>query len=202
MGAKQLVILAGVAALAVVLWLTLGRGHDTAPEAGTGRLLPVLAADCNAVEAIRVTDNGGTLEIRKSGGVWRIPAHGDAPADFRRVRELVIAASFMQASQPVDAGPSQYGRLQLLPPGNGGRSGVDVKFFLAGGKPAGHIILGKPYAAPADAGGDESSMTGRFVLVPESGTAALTKLDPGTVTSNPEDWLARTPPPAAPAPKP
>jgi hypothetical protein len=199
---KPLAVLAAAAVLAVILWLTLGRSETRTEGAapGTDRpLLPALAADCNAVGRIVVTDNAGTLEIRKDGGAWRIPARGDAPADIRRVRELVVAAAYMQASQPVDAAPAQYGRLRLLPPGHGAESGVDVKFFFADGKPAGHLILGKEHAAPAVPGEDDSGMGGRFVLIPETGTAALVKLDPGVVGSSPGFWLERILP-AAPEP--
>ncbi len=181
---------AGMGVLGVAMdW---GRSRSTASPRGAHQLLlPSLAA--NQVETIRITDNGGTLEIMRKNDGWCLPPRSGYPADFEMVQGLLLTAVYMKAVQIVDARESQYGRMKLRAPGKGGEdAGTDIKLFSINDRLLAHFVLGKEYTAPTvQEGGDPDAraVVGRFVLVPESALVALTNMNPGPVPAAPESWL-------------
>lgn len=96
-----------VAAAAVVIFHRL-------PERQTERqvLLTDLADKIDTVTAIKISDAGHTLIVRKSGdGRWVAPAKANYPADAGRVRKLVLGLATLKVIEEKTSTPELYDRL-------------------------------------------------------------------------------------------
>lgn len=114
MDTRKFLILGGIAAVLLVaaLWF----GAQRQPERGEeGRqvLLPALAEGVNDVTGLRVTGAGDELlwEARREGEAWVMANRGGYPADFSRLRELLLKLSRAQVIEAKTANPALYDRL-------------------------------------------------------------------------------------------
>jgi hypothetical protein len=134
------------------------------------RIFPELkAAD---IAAIRIAGPDGKLTLQRKDDGWTIAEPGDFPADASKVREFVINAIGLKVGQSEPIGDKDRARLQL------DKSGTDLEFAGADGKPLAKLALGKKYfkrepEEPAKAPGD-----GRFVQKPDQPGVVYVVSDP------------------------
>jgi Domain of unknown function (DUF4340)/Protein kinase C terminal domain len=118
----------------------------------------------NDVTKIQIRSSASTVTLEKNGAEWRVAERADYPADFEKIRDLIKTLWSLRAGQEMQVGPSQFGRLKVLPPGQGSDTGIEID--LKGEKEANiaSLIVGKSVDRSDNATGAAAS--GRFVFSP------------------------------------
>ena len=118
----------------------------------------------NDVTQIQIRSDTGTVTLHKKGDEWRVADRDDYPADFEKIRDLVKTLWGLKAGQETQVGPSQFGRLKVLAPGQGRDAGTEID--LKGEKDAiiASLIIGKSLDQGDNASG--TAAAGRFVFNP------------------------------------
>jgi hypothetical protein len=118
----------------------------------------------NDVTKIQIRSNADTVTLEKKGDEWRVAERADYPADFEKIRDLIKTLWSLKAGQEMQVGPSQFGRLKVLPPGQGSDTGIEID--LKGEKEANiaSLVVGKSLDRSDNATGAAAS--GRFVFNP------------------------------------
>jgi hypothetical protein len=152
--------------------------------AGDRQIYPNLAV--NDVTKVRVQTGKEKLTLQTSGDAWQVADRYGYPADFAKIRDLLRSIWDLKYVRVLEIGPSQLGRLQLLPPGQGDQSGTEINLLGASDKKIATLILGK---SPS---GTESTLgSGRFASNPDQKDQVY--LIDGTFPSldplNPSNWL-------------
>ena len=158
------------------------------------KLLPNL--DVNDIAQIHIRSGTNTLNLAKQDNLWRVGERGGYPADFSKISDLLLKLAGLKVVQNEEIGPSQLGRLELLPPGSGTNSATLVEFKDRSGKTLNTLLLGKPHLQKPPANsqfggmGDEGWPDGRYVMV-GTGTKTVDVIsDPlETVQPQPDQWL-------------
>ena len=192
MKSKQLVqLLVIVVVLVVIGLLVRQRQQRDWSDSGVAVGQPILKEfPLNDVTSFTIEDDEQRVKLHKPADEWRVASRYDYPADFEKISKFLINVSQLKVTQTVAAGESQYGRLNLLPPGaEGAGKGTRVVFRRKAddGKIA-TLILGKEHMAGGDGGGRQWP-NGRYVRAPESETIALVSETFSAVKTDPQVWL-------------
>ena len=198
MNRKQLTLLLG---LVVVLggagyWLyrqEIRSWQRTATAAGA-KLLPDLPV--NDVAHVRIRRETNEVNLVKKEGLWRVGERGDYPANFSQISEWILKAADLKVVQVEEVGPSQWGRLALLPPGPGTNTATLVEFLDAQGKTLAGLLLGKTQTRPTAVGGTAEGgggfPVGRFVMsLQATGRVALVSDTLSGFEPRPEQWISK-----------
>jgi Domain of unknown function (DUF4340) len=118
----------------------------------------------NDVTRIQLRSTANTVTLEKKGEEWHVAERADYPADFEKIRNLVKTLWSLKAGQEIQVGPSQFGRLKILAPGQGNDAGIEID--LKGAKEANiaSLIIGKSIDRSDNATGAAAS--GRFIFNP------------------------------------
>jgi hypothetical protein len=186
-----LVIVLGIAGLIVY-----NKQNDTAKtgDAAIGKkLLPSLAI--NDVAHIVLAQGTNHLNLAKKEGTWRVRERNDYPANYPQISEFLIKAGDLKIVQSEKVGPSQLGRLELVP-GPGTNSAVEVDLKDANDKTSQTLLLGKKHMqkaqTPSPYGdmGENGYPDGRYVQVGgNSGVVDVISDALANVEPKPEQWL-------------
>jgi cell division septation protein DedD len=108
------------------------------------------------------------------------------PADFAKIRELLRSIWELKYVRELEVGPSQLGRLQLLPAGQGDQSGAQIDLLGTGDKKIAALILGKKPSS-----GESGADSGRFALNPDQKDHVylIDETFPSVDPLNPSGWL-------------
>jgi hypothetical protein len=186
-----LVVVLGVAGLMVY-----NRQNDTGRtgDAAIGKkLLPNLPV--NDVAHIVLQQGTNQLNLAKKDGTWRVRERKDYAANFSQISDFLIKASELKVVQSERIGPSQLGRLQLVP-GTGTNAAMEVAFKDQGDKPIQTLLLGKKHLqksrtpSPYGDQGDGGWPDGRYVQVGgNSGTVDVISDALSNIEPKPDQWL-------------
>ncbi|HET9376984.1 MAG TPA: DUF4340 domain-containing protein [Chthoniobacterales bacterium] len=161
------------------------RQSSTWKEATNERqIYPNLAV--NDVTKIHVQAGKDNLTLQASSDTWQVAERYGYPADFAKIRELLRSIWDLKYVRVLEIGPSQLGRLQLLPPGQGDQSGAEIDLVGTSDKRIATLILGKKPS------GTESALgSGRFASNPEQKDQAylIDETFPTLDPLNPSAWL-------------
>jgi Domain of unknown function (DUF4340) len=140
----------------------------------------------NDVTKVRVQSGKESLTLQRSGDVWQVAERYGYPADFAKIRELLRSIWELKYVRALEVGPSQFGRLQLLPPGQGDQSGTEIDLLGTADKKIASLILGKKPSSTESAPG-----SGRFVFNPEHKNQVylIDETFPSLDPLNPSNWL-------------
>mgnify|MGYP003574935547 FL=1 len=144
----------------------------------------------NDVAHIRVLQ--GTNEVNLvRGDVWTVKERWNYPANFTEISDFLRNMWELEPVQDVEAGPSQYGRLNLLSPAEnkGTNSATLVEFEDEKGGNLKSILLGKEYMQESRGGMGGGFPVGRYVLVPESKQVWLVNETFSNIGTDPAQWL-------------
>jgi hypothetical protein len=189
---KQVYLLLGVA-LVLAIAGTLLQMKQSAGWKGENSDRQIFAnLPINDVTKIRIQKGKENLTLQTSGDSWQVVERYGYPADFVKIRELLRSIWELKYARNLEVGPSQLGRLQLLPPGQGDQSGTEIDLLGTGDKKIATLMLGKK---PSGGGEDPegASGSGRFALNPEQKDRVylidntFSTLDP----LNPSAWLKK-----------
>lgn len=193
MNLKSILLLISAALIASGVGLMVHQRREAAQGANpaqAGAFLPKF--DLNAVAEVQVRDNASSATVRKSPEGWVVVERGNYPADFGAVGDLVQKLWDFKPAQEVIAGPSQFGRLQLLPPdGKSPESGTFVEFKAANGSRLVAAIFGKEsFAQPDPDSPFPPQPNGRFVVAADSqGPVAVAASGFEELPTSPQKWL-------------
>jgi hypothetical protein len=148
----------------------------------------------NDVSHITISGSGAELNLFKKDDVWKVKERSDYPASFELISGLIRKMWELRAAQEVQIGPSQFGRLQLVDPGQDPNSGTLLELKGNGDKRIAALLLGKKYLKKSDQSSGESAgiPAGRYVRTVDSPNRVvligetLDEIDP-----KPEHWLNR-----------
>jgi Domain of unknown function (DUF4340) len=183
---KQVYLLLTIALVLVVAGTIFKmRQSSTWKQATSERqIYPNLAV--NDVTKIHVQTGKDNLTLQSSSDTWQVAERYGYPADFAKIREMLRSIWDLKYVRVLEIGPSQLGRLQLLPPGLGDQSGTEIDLVGTGDKRIATLILGKKPS------GSESALgSGRFASNPEQKNQAylIDETFPTLDALNPSAWL-------------
>lgn len=126
MKAAHVLLLAGLAALAILVAFALG-SHRSGPPAGD-LLLPGLAGSVNEVTGVAVAPGDGEpFRVVRGATAWTVPGRHDYPADAGIVRRLVLALAEARIVETKTSRPELHSRLGLAETGDGSGTVVTLE---------------------------------------------------------------------------
>lgn len=179
MTTKTVSVLIAVVAGLVLALLVLDRTERNELSLASRPLLEGFEARANDVDNLQITRADGAegaegVTIRRNGDAWTVTSKDDYPADFGKLRQLIIALADARIVEEKTSNPEQYERLGVADPDAGG-NGTKV---LAGGQDfAFEVIVGN------SAQGDFC-----YARVPNQATSYLIDKKPDIPQSS-SDWL-------------
>jgi hypothetical protein len=198
MNRKQfLILLALLAVIGAAGWMVHQRNNQSWQNADAAigqKLLSNLAV--NDIAQISIQSGTNALHLAKRDNLWRVAERGNYPANFSQISDLLLKLANLKIVQSEEAGPSQLGRFDLLPPGAENNSGTLVEFKDQSGKTLDTLLLGKKHmsrpAANSQSGGmgDEGWPDGRYVMAGSGAkTVAVISDALENVQPQPAQWL-------------
>ncbi|HLH53857.1 MAG TPA: DUF4340 domain-containing protein [Verrucomicrobiae bacterium] len=124
----------------------------------------------NDISHIAISQGTNKLDLAKKDGTWRVRERNDYPANYNQISEFLLKAADLKIVQTEQVGPSQLGRLELLP-GQGTNAALQVDFKDQNDKQLQTLLLGKKHMqksrTPSPYGdlGDNGWPDGRYVQV-------------------------------------
>jgi hypothetical protein len=199
MNRKQFLILLALVMVLGAAGLIIYRGNNNSWH-GSGatigqKLLPDLPI--NDVAQITIKSGAGEVNLTRRDNLWRVHERADYPANFQQISEMLMKFGDLKAVQNEDIGPSQLGRLKLLPPGTGDGTGTSIEFKDQSGKSLGSVLLGKKHMRKAPTNsqpggmGDEGWPDGRYVMAGADKSVAVISDPLDNVQAKPEQWLSK-----------
>lgn len=191
MRTKPLITLLVLAIVLVSAAVSLNRRDAVAPPAEVGRLLlPDLPV--NEIARLSLAGVGSTATVEKVDGIWTVREKAGYPANFERLREIVIRLSEIKIGDVVRDGPQARNAAGLEATAAQADT-VRLTFADAGGRDLGGLVLGNMHMrkAPADGTpyGGGAYPDGRYVA-PLGGDGAYRVKDTlSELVSQPMPWL-------------
>lgn len=191
MNKQQLVRLVIVAVVVICIGIVLNWVRYRAEEAARGTLGADVFPDfpLNDIHSIEMIGPDAAVTLATQDGIWQVRERYGYPADFEKLRELLISIKDLTVVQSVTAAPSQYGRLGLADLDDGESAGIRLAFRDGDGSDVGVLVLGNPYHR-----NDPQGMgwpIGRYIRVPrDTGDLVALVANPfRRVQVNPREWL-------------
>jgi hypothetical protein len=136
---------------------------------------------------------GVDLNIENKDGTWRVRERGNYPANYERIKSLLIRMKDIKVVQSEEIGPSQRPRVELGDPGSGASGGTLVEFKDAQGNVLDSLLVGKRHMRRETAT-DPYRMRGLFdgcyVLLPKEPQYVLLISDElAGISGEPGAWL-------------
>ncbi len=144
------------------------------------------------IAKVTIAAKDGTVAIQRKNDRWCVAQRYDYPANFDTLSRFLRDLADIKAIQVLQIGPSQYGRLHLLPPTtkkDKDKAGTDVTFFDKAGKPLATVRFGKEHQKPGEDQAGGGWPDGRYLLLPKSGKVVLVSKTFSSVQTDPKSWL-------------
>lgn len=125
-------------------------------------IFPNLAV--NDITKIEIRSTPASVTLEKKDDKWTVAERNNYPADFSKIQDLIKILWQLKAGQDTQIGPSQLGRLKVLPPGQGADSGIEIDLKGQKDSEIASLIIGKSVERTDAATG--SAASGRFVYNP------------------------------------
>jgi hypothetical protein len=149
----------------------------------------------NDVAHVRIKQADAELNLVKNDDQWTVQERWNYPANFSDIGDLLRKMWELKSVRTHKVGPSQFGRLELLPPEQGANSGTLMEFKGKDGKALHSLLLGKKemresgQASPM--GGGESPV-GRYIALPQNPENVWVVSETfGDAEARPERWLSK-----------
>lgn len=193
MNRKQLILLIVVGLLLGGLALMFRSSRDQEFQRRDAGIGEKLLGDFPSQDVVEVTikSRDGEVNLTKKD-VWVVKERSSYPASFTQISELVRKLWDLKPAQSQNVGQSQWGRLELLPPGTkdaGTNTATLVELKTKDGKVVGAVLLGKKQMR--DSGGMGGGFpVGRWIALPsKTDTVFVTSETFSDIEPKPEAWL-------------
>ena len=183
--AVLLVLLAALGGGALLLQQQ-GQWRHSAGVAALGHpLLKNFQAADIAVIALR--EPGGTLTLQRKGEQWVIAERAGFPADFDKVRDLVLKAIELKVGHSEPIGEKDRARLKL------DDSGTQLEFRGVDGKALARLVIGAKFFKREADNPARAAADGRYVVLPDDAKMVYVVADPlAQASTKSADWIRRT----------
>lgn len=151
-----------------------------------GKVLPDFPI--NEITSITITDADDEITVAKHNEIWTVQDRWNYPADFSKIGDLLQSVWDLKIAQKIEAGPKQRGRFQLIPPGEGEKSGTLLTFGGKDKQEAASLLLGKPNEPRSSSPSQFSVPAGRFVLAGDENVVVVSETF-SSVEADPKSWL-------------
>lgn len=151
-----------------------------------GKVLPDFPL--NEVTSIAIKDADNELTLAKHNEIWTVKDRWNYPADFSKIGDLLQSVWDLKIAQKIEAGPKQRGRFQLIPPGEGEKSGTLLSFGGKDEQEVASLLLGKPNEPRSSGVSQFSVPAGRFVLAGDENVVVVSETF-SSVEADPKSWL-------------
>ena len=197
MNSKQLklliIIFVCIGVIGALLVVRSNKSWSQGEQSIGGKIMPDFPM--NDVTKLVLKDKDGEMSLLKVEETWRVAYRGNYAADFSKIRELLLAIAQTKVLRNMQVGESQLGRLELLAPDKGDKSGVLLSFLGEGDKELGTLLLGKQSMRQSESssfGGGEIP-DGRY-LMPDGDISriALVSETFSNVQTEAKAWLDKT----------
>jgi hypothetical protein len=121
------------------------RSNQSWTETATTAGKKVLSFAPNEVSHVTIKSNAAEVNLTKTDGIWKVRERADYPANFELISNLITKVWELSAVQDVQAGPSQFGRLELLPPDQKANSGTLLDLEDGKDKRLAALLIGKKF---------------------------------------------------------
>ncbi len=190
-----LIILAVLGAVAVGLEF-MQSGHVTTVKSTSAGEEVFKNFPVNDVRAVTVKTADSEVNLVQKDKVWEVAERDGFKADSKRIESMLLGLWQLKILEGIQAGPSQYGRLDLLPPAeeNAGKSATLVTFKDEDGKILRELFLGKVYERqenrPDPFTGDMAKTSaGRYLKTGDSDAVWLVSETFDDLKTDPSEWL-------------
>ncbi|MGC3988070.1 MAG: hypothetical protein QM796_00015 [Chthoniobacteraceae bacterium] len=130
------------------------------------------AFDLNAVAQVELKTSTTDLHLVQKDGVWTVVERYGYPATFPQIGDLIRKLWDLKVAENVLAGPSQFGRLNLIEPAKDApESGTVIELKDGNGQRLAALLLGKMFLKKS-AGlpdGARGYPAGRYVMALDGG---------------------------------
>ena len=149
----------------------------------------------NDITQLSIKSKEAETTLVKVDETWRVADRGNYAADFSKIRELLLAVGDAKILRNMQVGESQLGRLELLSPDKGDKSGLLLTFSGEGDKELGTLLLGKQSMRKSESssfGGGEFP-DGRYLL-PDADASRIAFVSEtfSNVETEAKAWLDKT----------
>jgi lipopolysaccharide export system protein LptC len=146
MKGKNLLVLVVLAVVLVGIAVLKKNREDRLPDVMGKNLLPAL--QMNDLEKIVVNSQGATVTLAKSDETWVLPEKHNYPANFEKIKSLLLKLADIKIGQVVQIDDKQKAELKMQPPSAStnaapASSGTVVQFLGKGGAAQGSLLLGE-----------------------------------------------------------
>ncbi len=139
---SRVLLLLTLLAAGAALWLLAGGDDEQPAPEGVGEaLVPALTAGLNDVDQVIVEGDSGPFTLQRLGGEWFVQEWGFFPADFSKVKELVVGVEQLVLLEPKTKRPDRWEALGLRDPGPD-HSSVRVQLTASGERLA-DVVVGR-----------------------------------------------------------
>lgn len=197
MNSKQLklliIIFVCIGVIGALLVVQNNKSWNQGEQSIGGKVMPDFPM--NDIVKVSVENMDGTVNLIKVEDTWRVADRGNYAADFAKIRELLLSVADVKILRPMQVGESQLGRLELLSPDKGEKSGTLLSFFGEGDKALGTLLLGKQSMRKSESssfGGGEFP-DGRYLMA-DGDTSRIAQVSEtfGSVEVEAKNWLDKT----------
>jgi len=161
--ALVLILLAIVGGVALFFY---HRNNQSWTETATTAGKKVVSFAPNEVSRVTIKSSSAEVHLAKTDGIWKVKERSDYPANFELISGLITKVWELSAVQDVQAGPSQFGRLELLPPDQKTNSGTLLDLKDDKDKRLAALLIGKKFTRESNSpmGGPAGGIPiGRYV---------------------------------------
>lgn len=138
---------------AAVAVSTAQRSPSAQTETGQ-RLFPDLAAHADDVRAIAIARKDGTFQVAREGDQWIVPDKFKYPAEFDKVRKLLVGLSELRAMEAKSTSPSLYPAMEVEDVNAADAKSAQVTLKDGSGHDLLSVIVGKQHFGKGGAAGD------------------------------------------------
>lgn len=156
MNAKVLIVLAALTAIVGVAAIGVSmRGPDSDQVAGGGeKIFPALAGKVNDARSLTVARKDGTVVLTKTGEDWTVADKSNYPADFAKVRKLLVELAELQTLEAKTKTPALYASLEVEDLSAADAKSTQVTLKDANGGALADVLVGKQRYGKSGSGGD------------------------------------------------
>jgi hypothetical protein len=187
MSKKTLMVLVVLlAVLAGGRWMHGGRSPSSDGEMASAGSALLASVDLSTVHAIAIDDGSSTTHLERVEGIWCVAEQDNYPADFDRLRAMMLTIDGLETGPVVDEGADHLAEYGLA----AGEEPAPLRITLVHEKGTTVLSLGKLWTPQ---GGEQpwGSAPGRYVRVDE-GPVLLLKEDVRIVQADAGKWWDRS----------
>lgn len=194
MNKKEVIIILAALAILVGFGVMLSKKkNDNWAQAGGSigdKVFPGLEESINDINTVVLKDSETEVVLNKKEGNWVVSSKYDYPADWSKLKQFVMDLRELKIVQAVNAGESQYGRLELVAPAEGAEeAGTKVELKADDSTKAG-LIIGKDHTGPSQ-GGRPGYPDGKYIRNLEDNSISLVSETFYAARSDASSWFKK-----------